>query len=211
MALKALYRCNDGSGTTLLDSSGNAANATLVGGATFGAGKYGGGLSFTTGYGTVAMAQPAYPFTVCAWAYLAGTSDRWLVRFSGEANHLIGLRAYWSSVAAHYIIKATAQDPTGGLAAGSGAVAASGAWVHCAAVFHSISNRVGFVDGVAQAANTQSRSPVTTSLLLSSESGMLDEIRIYNTALDATAIAAAMNDSGANSLLARRRRMMQCV
>lgn len=67
-------RCNEGSGTSLADASGNAHNGTLVNGPTWGVGKYGQGVNLDGSNDYISIADhanftldPAQSYTWSAW------------------------------------------------------------------------------------------------------------------------------------------------
>jgi PKD repeat protein len=200
--LVAAYGFNEGTGTTLRDSSGNN-NSGVISGATWAAtGRFGKALSFngTSNWVTVADAPSldlTTGMTLEAWVYPQGSLSGWRSIVMKEQP----------TVDAYYL------EIVGGIVVGDIFVAGSvhhiyspnpiplNAWTHMAATYDGSRFRL-YVNGV-EVANMLQSGPIQTSsspLRIGGNAmwgeyfqGIIDEVRIYNRALSAAEIDADMN------------------
>ena len=209
--LVAAYAFNEGNGTTVADASGNGNTGTLSN-ATWVQGKYGSGLKFTgatNSYVTIPDAPSldlTNGLTVEAWA---------------NPSSLNSPDAGWCAVVAKDHPTSSAQDISYALYAATGTgtppgehilvsggdkgVSASSklalnSWVFLTATYDGASMKI-YVNGVLTKTKAQTGNVVELNAPLkiggdwSGEmfSGVIDEVRVYNTALTQTQIQSDMN------------------
>jgi hypothetical protein len=213
MSLIAHYRLDDNAASTVvLDSSGNgyhgvaARNTNL----TYAVGKIGGALNFngTTDQitlGTLSIANNA-PFTACVWHKLTAFLDPYPVLL--KLKDSVSIYAWWMALSnqAGYLGHTFGGADASGYAkrkSGIAAAALVGVWAHYAVVYNGLgaSDAANFT--LYYNASPQSTTSVTTygaelntSMISSVASGygrvngLLDDVRIYNTALSAPEVLA---------------------
>jgi len=198
----AAYSFNEGSGTTLHDTSGNGNNGTLQGGASWTtSGKYGGAISFngTNAYINVpnsSSLQVTSAMTLEAWVNPSLVNGAWRdVIYKGNDNYYLEADSTG--------IKPVAGGTFGGSngnAIGTGALTVN-TWAHLAGTYDGATLRL-YVNGVqvSSVAKTGAITASTNALQIGGDSiygqyfpGTIDEIRIYNRALSATEIQSDMN------------------
>jgi chitodextrinase len=200
--LVAAYSFDEGSGSTVGDSSGNGNTGTVSGATWTNAGKYGGALVFNGTTSTVnvpntASLQLSSGMTLEAWVNPASVTSAWRdVIYKGNDNYYLEGTSGGSGVPAG-----------GGTFAGSNANAfATGAlptnaWSFLTLTYDGATLRL-YVNGtqVATQAKTGAIASSTNQLQIGGDSlygqhfnGMIDQIRIYNTALTASQIQTDMN------------------
>jgi len=199
--LAAAWNFNEGTGTTAADSTANHNNGTLLTGATWGAGKYGGGVS--TGSGSITAADSssldlASSFTFSAWINPSTLSGYQTIFIKEDSSG--GTCGYWlqtngSALSSGFYAAGTCREHT---------VAASlptGTWSHVAITFDDAANSFKFyVNGTATATQTEAASPLPNNAKLTfgrtiwgeAWSGRFDEVHIYNRALSAGEVSADM-------------------
>jgi hypothetical protein len=198
----AWYRVDEGSGTTLFDSSGHDNTATLGGTASWTAGRVSGPDRAVTFDGSTTYAStsgPALPtdtsFTVSAWANLRVTgSDRTVVSEIGThtATFELGyLETYksWSfrlrsadADSTPTVVRATATSP-----------ARTGAWTHLVGVYDAGAGQIRlYVNGVLQDTTTVGFTPwnatgplnigrgMWNSALNQYFDGSIDDVRVWD-------------------------------
>ena len=199
--LVAAYGFDEGSGTSVTDQSGNGLNG-MVSGTTWAAtGKYGKALQFNGTSATVNVPNAASldlttGLTLEAWVDPSTVNGNWRdVIYKGNDN---------------YYLEATssnASKPDGGLIAGGSYADAYGtaalpanSWSYLTETYDGSNVRL-YVNGslVATTARTGSIATSTNQLQIGGDSlwgqyfaGLIDEVRIYNTALTATQIQTDM-------------------
>jgi uncharacterized protein len=202
--LVAFYRFDESGGTSATDASGNpnGGPATLVGGATFGAGRVGNALRLdgSSGYARLPSGLLANigDFTVSVWVNLAAATQ-WSRIFdfgSGTSSYMFltprssagGIRFAITSTGAGAEQTINATTPL-----------ATGTWKHVA-VTAAGSTGILYVDGVEAARGSITLRPsslVTTSATYVGRSqfandpflnGQVDQLRIYSRALSATEV-----------------------
>jgi hypothetical protein len=205
--LSVAYNFNEGTGVFLTDASGNGLTGTTSG-TTWTTGKYGSALSFngSTGRVITGLQSLAPVRTYMLWSNRTGGGGNSLGRlfekrytgaeveilYNDEVAHVYRYRRVWS----------------GGIASWSIPQPTANVWHHIAVVYNASSpaNRPQmYVDGVAQVVtqvSAPSGTPLanTDSYLLGNRGagdrgwqGRLDDLRIYNRALTASEIQAAMS------------------
>jgi len=198
-ALVAAYGFEEGSGTTVTDSSGNGNNGTISGATSWTGGEFGGALSFDGASSVVTVADSASldlssGMTLEAWVYPLSV-NRWnpIVLKSGS-----GLDCYIFQASSAATTPAVYCDGFGANVDGPSALPAN-AWSHLATTYDG-TNAIIYVNGV-QVASVAHNTPITVSpgnLTIgfappSYFLGKIDELRVYNYALTAGQIQADMN------------------
>jgi Concanavalin A-like lectin/glucanases superfamily len=200
--LVAAYSFNEGTGTTVGDASGSGNNGTTSNTTWSASGKYGGALSFN---GTSARVnvpnssslQLTSSMTLEAWVDPSSTTSKWRdVIYKGNDN---------------YYLEGTSDStgkPGGGGTFGGANANAYGAsaltantWSYLALTYDGTTLRL-YVNGtmVGSQAKTGAITTSTNQLQIGGDSlygqyfsGLIDEVRVYNVALSATAIQTDMN------------------
>ena len=188
-----LYGMNEGSGTTLTDTSGNNHTGTLVNGPAWVAGQatYGQALSFDGVNDAVSVANPA--------GFNFGTADftieLWAKRtvLGGAQRHLFSKcdSTLWQSGCKEFYFNPSNQLTFGSFATGDtlSSTIADTNWHHIAVTFTDSTNTLKiYVDGALATTATKALEAdnaahvVTVGNLLGSNpfSGLLDEVRIYS-------------------------------
>jgi hypothetical protein len=208
--LASHWRLDETSGTTTADSV-TAATATLSGGVTFGPGKSGNGLVLSGGTATGPLAvDTGQSFTVSAWVTLSAActtscklaavsadgvrSSRFTLGYVKDRNHL----GNWNFVVAE---ADTDQAPVTATAV-SAVPADTGVWTHVVGVYDAENGEsVIYVDGSRVGVGTVGnqwtgtggftigaarKAGATTGFF----PGAVDEVRFYDTALDADQVFA---------------------
>ena len=201
--LVAAYSFNEGSGSTARDSSGSGNPGTLSN-ATWATGKYGNALNFNGTNARVNVAnssslQLSSGMTLEAWVNPSTVSSAWRdVVYKGDDNYYLRVRRTRTS------------RPAGGGTFGSGkansnafgsTALTANTWSHLALTYDGGTLRL-YVNGTQ--VGTQNRSGViassTNQLQIGGDSiygqyfrGLIDEVRVYNTALTAPQVQADMN------------------
>ena len=193
----AAYGFDEGSGTTVTDQSGNGNTGTVSGTTWAATGKYGKALQFNGSSALVTIPDAASlhlttGMTLEAWVNPSTVNGNWRdVIYKGNDN---------------YYLEATssnASKPDAGLIAGGSYADAYGSaaltansWTYLAETYDGATLRL-YVNGtqVASTAHTGTISTSTNPLQIGGDSlygqnfaGMIDEVRIYNTALTPTQI-----------------------
>jgi len=201
--LVAAYGFNEGSGTTVADSSGSNNNGTTTATTWSTTGKFGAALSFngTSSWVTVPDANSldlTTGMTLEAWVNPTALGTAWRTVIMKEATGGLAYSLYGNSdttrPSAHVFV-ASEQDTRGT------AALALNTWTHLAMTYNGTTLRI-FVNGVEASNKAISGSArVTTGALRIGGnsvwgeyfSGLIDEVRIYNRALSATEIQTDMN------------------
>jgi hypothetical protein len=189
----ASYNMDEGSGTTLIDRSGNNRTGTLTNGPIWTAGKNIGGLSFdgSNDYVTLGTQTLTAQFTLSAWVNNP-TVQTYESLFSFGTNRQFsitqGSLAYWSGSGSEYRFGAV---PTG-------------SWNHVAFTYDGTSLRAYLNGAPLGNALTQSITatsgltflgawPTTSNTPNDFFSGILDDVRFYNVALTQAQLQTDMN------------------
>jgi hypothetical protein len=196
--LVAAYAFDEGTGATAADSSGSGNTATLHSVTWTGNAKFGNALSFngSTSYlsaGTVALPAVNGPKTISCWFYLSSKSN------SSQSVIVLANQAQSASVQT-----GSKGSKIGALQFGDTWLVASNmpslkTWHHFAYAFDGVQNRL-YIDGVLAGTSTISlRAAAVTSFqigrwIAGSEyfKGAIDDVRVYNRALNSQEIKALM-------------------
>ena len=203
--LVAAYSFDEGSGTTVTDSSGNGNNGTVANTTWASSGKYGKALSFngTSSRVTVPNStslQLSTGMTLEAWVNPTTASSAWRdVIEKGNDNY--------------YLMATTDQAgaPSGGGTFGGAnanalapAILPTNTWTYLATSYDGANLRF-YLNGtlVTTVATTGAITSSSNALTIGSDplwgqyfSGMIDEVRIYNAAITASQIQSDMNSTG---------------
>jgi chitodextrinase len=197
--LVAAYGFDDGSGSVAADASGNGHPGSIVG-ATWTAGRYGGGLSFNGNGNYVNLGQLGTfytgGFTLEAWVQKASATkgDTAIVGTWTGGN---GGPMLWTDLTPHYRLTL---GSTFSNYLDSGQSPVAGQWQHLAATFDGSTARF-YVNGVQTASSAFSGSAGTSntwrigaydSSPLGFFDGVLDEVRVYDAVRSATQIQSDM-------------------
>jgi endonuclease/exonuclease/phosphatase family metal-dependent hydrolase/fibronectin type 3 domain-containing protein len=203
----AAYGFNEGKGTTTADASGNSRTGTVSNATWSSAGKNGGALSFNGSSSRVIVADVAAlrlsnAMTVEAWVNPATTGAA-----SWQPIVYKSLDNYVLTTVGSPFMPAAAVTPNGVLALPTGTSALPpNTWTHMAATYDGAMVRV-YVNGVqvASQAATGSLATSTNPLEIGGSaidngwfSGLIDDVRVYNTALTASQVQADMTTPVSN-------------
>jgi chitodextrinase len=199
--LVAAYSFGEGSGSSVVDASGNG-NAGTVAGTTWSAsGKFGNALSFNGTSARVTVADAASfhltsGMTLEAWVNPAVVTSAWRdVIYKGDDNYYLEA----TSTTGGRPVVGSIFDGSYGEALGP-AVLGTGTWAHLAATYDGSTLRL-YVNGTAVSSIAKSGSLRTSTnpLQIGGDSlygqyfqGLIDEVRVYNVALSAPQIQADM-------------------
>ena len=200
--LVAAYSFNEGTGTTVADSSGNNNTGTITSATWTAAGKYGNALVFNGSSALVTVKDAASlhltsGMTLEAWVSPTAVTSAWRdTVYKGNDNY------YLSATSTH------SKDPAGGGTFGSSnanvygtAALAVNTWTHLAVTYDG-AHLLFYVNGtqVSSVARTGSLATSTNPLQIGGDSlygqhfaGTIDEVRVYNVALTAVQVQADMN------------------
>ncbi len=200
--LVAAYSFNEGTGGTVADASGSGNGGTIGTAGWTAAGKYGGALSFdgTSARVTVpdsASLRLSTAMTLEAWVNPTVASGSWRdVIYKGNDNYYLEATTPTNSAPAIGGIFNSTNKAVYGTAA-----LPLNTWSHLAASYDGATLRL-FVNGtqVASAARTGTLAASSNPLQIGGDSifgqyfrGLIDEVRVYKTALTAAQIQADMN------------------
>ena len=192
-ALVAAYGFDEGTGTTVADSSGNGNNGTIANATWTNSGKFGKALSFNGTNALVTIPDSASlhlttGMTLEAWVDPSTVTSVWRdVIYKGNDNYYLSATSTSNKV------------PAGGGIVGSSYREAYGTsalvtntWTYLAATFDGTAMRL-YVNGALVSTKTGAVGTLATStnaLQIGGDSiygqyfkGLIDEVRIYNTAL----------------------------
>jgi chitodextrinase len=200
--LVAAYSFNEGTGSTVSDTSGHGLTGTVQGATWSTSGKYGAALSFNGTSALVAIADAAVlhlttGMTLEAWVNSTSVTNKWRdVIYKGNDNYFLEGTSTNSS------------RPAGGGTWGSTtaeiygtAALTTNAWTHLAFTYDGYNLRL-YVNGVqaSSAARTGNMATSTNPLQIGGDSiygqyfnGLIDEVRVYNVALTQAQIQSDMN------------------
>jgi hypothetical protein len=197
--LVAAYGFNEGSGTTANDASGNRHNGTLQGGAlwtTFG--KYGKAISFNgtnalVGIPNSSLLQLRTGMTLEAWVNPSRVTGIWRdVIYKGNDNYYLEADSTSS--------KPATRGAIGEPLFGTGKLTTN-TWTHLAGTYDGATLRL-YVNGVQVSSRAQTGQIAisTNPLEIGGDSvygqyfpGSIDEVRVYNRALNAAEVQQDMN------------------
>jgi Concanavalin A-like lectin/glucanases superfamily len=201
-SLKALWKLDEVSGMTAFDSSGNGNTGTLVGGPYWTSGHSGNALHFD-GYDDYAyMGNSGFDLTseitIACWIYPLGTDtngDQVIIAKNQDAYPFrVQLRKNTNR------IEAFIRTGSGSSMITSNAVVSTGQWYHVALTYSS-GSRIVYINGgvdISDAITGSLEVDNSQTILGAYESGgnfdgRLDDVRIYNRALDGSEILAIYN------------------
>jgi hypothetical protein len=195
------------SGTSAEDSSGNAHTGTLIGGATWVAGKKNNAVSLngSTGYVSLpaGLLTDVGDFTIATWVYW-NASSTWqrIFDFGSGTSHYMFLTPRASNGMARFAI--TVNGNYGELVIDHTAALPTGQWVHVAVTLSGATGTL-YVNGASVGSNTAmflapfrlrntSQNWIGRSQYADPYfNGKIDEFRIYRGALSAAAVLALYN------------------
>src|SRR5438132_6201092 len=201
-SLVAAYAFEAGTGSTVADASGNGNTGTIINATWATAGKYGHALSFNGSNARVDIKDVASlrlttALTLEAWVNPSAVSSAWRdVVYKGNDNYYLMATTDHSSRPGGGIIAAGTHAETFGTT-----LLATNTWTHLATTYDGATLRL-YVNGVqvSSVAKTGSILTSTNPLQLGGDSiygqyfqGLIDEVRVYNTALTAAQIQADLN------------------
>ena len=204
------WQLNEGTGTVASDSSGSGINGTLVNSPTWTTGMLKNALAFngTTNYvnlnngSSTGPLKPALPVTVSAWVKLSGTNGVQRV-FSGDnADNITVIGGYDLSINSGILScdygDGTGSGPAHRRSKSGTTVLHTGTWYHVAVVIQGPSSIQLYINGVddggtysgtgGSMAYTTTSSKIGTSNTSNFFNGVIDDVRVYNKALDSNAI-----------------------
>ena len=199
-SLVAAYSFNEGTGSTVADASGNGNTGTLTNTSWTGSGKYGSALTFNGASSIVTIADVAAlhlttGMTLEAWVNPALTTSWRDVIYKGNDNYYLE-----GTSPAGAPLAGVTLSPSNNINAGGAAPLPLNTWTHLAETYDGSTLRL-YVNGVqaSAAAGTGSILTSTNPLEIGGDhlygqyfQGMIDEVRIYSTALTPTQIQADM-------------------
>jgi fibronectin type 3 domain-containing protein len=202
--LVASYSFNEGSGTTVTDSSGNGNNGTISGATWTTAGKYGSALSFNGSSSRVTVNDSpslhlSAGMTLEAWVSPTGVPTYWQDVIYKQ-NDIYFLEAASSASQHAPAVGATFNSHGDQFVAGASGLAVN-TWTHLAATYDGATLRL-YVNGVQVASHSMPDSLTTSTMPLQIGGdaafgqyfkGTIDEVRIYNRALAPSEIQSDMS------------------
>ena len=200
--LVAAYSFNEGSGSTVYDSSGNGNNGTISNATWSTAGKYGDALVFngTNALVTIPDATSLHlttGMTLEAWVDPTTVSSAWRdVIYKGNDNYFLEATSTQGGVPA-----AGATVGTSNVYAAGTSVLAANTWTYLTETYDGTALRL-YVNGVqvSSLAETGNILTSTNALQIGGDSiwgqyfqGLIDDVRVYNQALTQSQIQSDMN------------------
>jgi len=207
------WMCNEGAGLNAYDVSGNGWTGVLTGGPTWDVGQFGGAINFdgTNDYVTIPDRPfPIQELTVSVWVNEAenGVIQPYVTKWSLSAGAQRSFELLRSTDNKYYLsVTATS---TGDVWFGSTAAFTTdtiGVWHHIVGVWRGATPQIQLIyrDGAPLPGTVTGSTPATmfdstTPVYLGSENlgdfykGKLDDVRIYNRALDAQEIQSLYRD-----------------
>jgi len=204
--LVAWWKFDEGSGTTALDSSGHNNHGTLINGPQWVAGTIGGALKFDgrddcVDCGNDASLNITKAVTVSAWIKLAATGTDQKV--AGNQDDSAGgyKMTVFSNNKVEFEIRTSGNQGMLNRNVSGGTVLESGVWYHVVGLYAQEGNYIRtYVDGNLdrELVTSEVLAPTSGTLKLGREpfsnsyywNGVLDDVRIYNCALDKAEISA---------------------
>lgn len=196
------WRFDEGGGTVAYDGSGHGMNGTLLNGAAWTTGVSGSGVTFDGTDDSVAttFAQNLPVWTVAVWVRSPAAPTSGVT--SGPVQREANFQFNWNHDDPKFRGAAALRVAGTWQAASFGPLAAN-TWYHLAATYDGETLRT-YRDGVLITSNTRPSGPPdaeSSSLRFGRHStrdryfaGSIDDVRIYDRALDATEVAALMTD-----------------
>ena len=200
--LVAAYSFNEGSGSTVYDSSGNGNNGTISNATWSTAGKYGDALSFNGSNALVSVNDSTSlhlttGMTLEAWVNPTTVSSDWRdVIYKGNDNYFLEATCTQGSLPA-----AGATVGTSDVYAAGTSVLAMNTWTYLTETYDGTALRL-YVNGVqvSSLAETGNILTSTNALQIGGDSifgqyfsGLIDDVRVYNQALTQSQIQSDMN------------------
>ena len=208
--LTGAYGMNEGTGSTIADTSGNGNTGQIQGAAWTTAGKYGNALSFNGSGSYVDLGNPPSMQTIgsmtwSAWVYITGNppKDAQIVaRSNGTAGWALETS---SDTGARTFAIAMASNDNGQTHRYSKTKPTSNTWYYVAGVYNAASRSLDiYVNGVLDDGTLNGKVPKSQSLVSVNTTigksgggeyfnGVIDEMRIYTTAISQSEIQSDMN------------------
>ena len=198
--LVAAYAFNEGTGTTVADSSGHGLTGTISGAAWTAGGKFGNALAFngTSALVTIpnaALLQLTVGMTLEAWVNPTAVNNAWrdIIYKANDNYYLEGMSPQSQRPAMGGTFSPSPLYGTAALTVNT--------WTHLAATYDGTTMKL-YVNGaqVGSSAQTGSIATSTNPLQIGGDAtygqyfqGMIDEVRIYSRALAQTEIQTDMN------------------
>ena len=199
--LVAAYSFDEGSGTTVSDSSGNGNNGTVTNTTWTSTAKYGNALQFNGSNARVSIPDSASlhlttAMTLEAWVNPSSVTNAWTdLIYKGNDNYFLEATSDRGSVPAG----GGTFGSTGGLVIGAAKLAAN-TWSHVALTYDGATLAL-YLNGIQVSSQPQTGTLLTSTnpLQIGGDSiygqyfsGTIDEVRIYNTALNQAQVQADM-------------------
>lgn len=199
-SLLLLAECNENTGTTVADTSGNGNNGSFNGTPAWAVGKEGSGIDTTSGYvsfGQINATTGIDQLTVSVWMKPTTANvatDENIVRKYANSGSSSWQLMRLSTERGHFWIKTS--GPLGG-SSEAGSLNTTD-WVHLVGVYNGVDIRV-YTNGVLASVDPQqaqtgliagSSANVTLGAAADSFGGICDRLRIYGRALTAADVAA---------------------
>ena len=208
-SLVGFWKFDEGSGTSVSDSSGNGNNGTVIG-ANWTTGKYGNALNFSpttttspsasntyVNVGNRSALNPTNELTMTAWVYIK--SDPWGALVISKTNAIYGFDlGYDNSDAGNGLYPEIWDTESNCFDFDSGTVLLNN-WQFLAVTWKTGGNMTGYINGTQVAQIPASTLPIGSNILPVTigraswgsygVNGTIDEVRIYNRSLSAAEIS----------------------
>jgi hypothetical protein len=203
--LQGWWKFNEGSGTSVLDYSGNGFNGTLNASAGWGIdGHEGGALRLSNAHASYANLgtsnfnmNTTNALTISCWIYLNDTSGSWYKNVVQKGEYVYPFRLRLSGRKIDSFVRTN--NDSGGLQLLSNKTITIGSWVHIALTYANDGTGTIYIDGTADAIgfcsgilNISQEATIIGSVVTEGNNttfnGLLDDLRIYNRVLSASEI-----------------------
>lgn len=200
-SLIGYYAFDEGSGSTVSDSSGNGNSATVNGASWSTDGKVAGAMSFSGSNSAKVPNKASFSgmakVSLSAWVKLSGSGTQYIVGKEHSGKPYTSYYLY-SDTGNH--LNFTVNTAGGTANAYSSVALTPGTWYHVAGVYDG-ANAIVYVNGAQSGTALASGNVITSdgpfSMNISFFSGLLDEVRVYGRALSSSEVSDVMAYSGA--------------